>query len=40
MKTLEHGLIRPHISDFVYWKPELNAEKVIDRALAYKPIAL
>ncbi|MEU8832747.1 e9imm peptide [Streptomyces sp900116325] len=42
LETLERGLMCPHISDFIYWSPdpELSAEEVVDRALAYKPIAL
>ncbi|MEV0745812.1 e9imm peptide [Streptomyces sp. NPDC050273] len=36
------GLGCPHISDYIYWDfdPALSADKIIDRALAYKPIAL
>ncbi|WP_406270361.1 e9imm peptide [Streptomyces sp. NBC_00191] len=42
LDILERGLMCPHISDYIYWNadPELSAEKVVDRALAYKPIAL
>lgn len=42
LDTLERGLVCPHISDYIYWDPdpELSAEKVVDRALAYKTIAL
>ncbi|MCX2179610.1 e9imm peptide [Streptomyces sp. SKN60] len=42
LDDLERGLVCPHISDYIFWDfdPELTAEKVVDRALAYKPIAL
>ncbi|CAM5526531.1 hypothetical protein STANM337S_04107 [Streptomyces tanashiensis] len=42
LATLEQGLSCPHISDYVFWDPdpELTPEKVIDRAMAYKPFAL
>ncbi|MGW2558162.1 e9imm peptide [Streptomyces sp. NPDC001514] len=42
LAVLERGLGCPHISDYVYWDfdPELSAAKIVDRALAYKPIAL
>ncbi|MGW7099050.1 e9imm peptide [Streptomyces sp. NPDC054838] len=32
----------PHISDYIYWDfdPNLSAEKVVDRAMAYEPFAL
>ncbi|MFP1626254.1 e9imm peptide [Streptomyces sp. 5K101] len=39
--TLERGLVCPHVGDYIFWSdPELTAEQVVDRALAYKPIAL
>lgn len=30
------------ISDYIYWDadPDLSTERIVDRALAYKPIAL
>ena len=42
LASLERGLVCPHISDYIFWdpSPELTAEKVVDRALAYKPIPL
>ncbi|MFF4497343.1 e9imm peptide [Streptomyces sp. NPDC001546] len=42
LATLTSGLRCPHISDYIYWdfEPELNAEKIVDRAMAYKPFAL
>ncbi|MFD7230756.1 e9imm peptide [Streptomyces sp. NPDC059881] len=42
LAALERGLGCPHISDYTFWDsdPELSAEKIVDRALAYKPIAL
>ncbi|MEF9882704.1 e9imm peptide [Streptomyces sp. P9-A4] len=42
LATLERGLACPHISDYIFWgpDPELTPEKVVDRAMAYKPIAL
>ncbi|MFF9196911.1 e9imm peptide [Streptomyces sp. NPDC014779] len=42
LDNLRRGLACPRISDYIFWDfdPELTAEKVVDRALAYKPIAL
>lgn len=42
LDALRRGLACPHISDYIYWDvgPDLSADKVVDRALAYKPIAL
>ncbi|KOX30880.1 hypothetical protein [Streptomyces sp. NRRL F-6491] len=42
LATLERGLSCPHISDYIFWDldPELTPEKVVERAMAYKPIAL
>ncbi|MFI1655490.1 e9imm peptide [Streptomyces sp. NPDC020472] len=42
LAILERGLSCPHISDYILWDPdpELTPEKVADRALTYKPIAL
>ncbi|MFE7709761.1 e9imm peptide [Streptomyces sp. NPDC057486] len=42
LDALQRGLVCPDVSDYIYWDfdPELSAEKVVDRALAYKPIAL
>lgn len=42
LEALKHGLVCPHISDYIYWDmdPDLSAERIVDRALAYKPIAL
>lgn len=42
LATLERGLACPHISDYICWDPDpkLTPEKVVDRALAYKPIVL
>lgn len=42
LAALERGLGCPHISDYVFWDfdPQLTAEKVVDRALAYEPFAL
>ncbi|MER5203803.1 e9imm peptide [Streptomyces sp. NPDC002825] len=42
LEALEQGLSCPHISDYIFWDPdpELTPEKVIDKAMAYKPIAL
>ncbi|MGW2477463.1 e9imm peptide [Streptomyces sp. NPDC001665] len=41
---LDRALACPsgHVSDLIYWPPdrELSAEEVVDRALAYRPIAL
>ncbi|MFB6629091.1 e9imm peptide [Streptomyces sp. NPDC056362] len=40
--TLERGLSCPHISDYIFWDhdPKLTPERVVDKAMAYKPIAL
>ncbi|WP_406060628.1 e9imm peptide [Streptomyces sp. NBC_01077] len=40
--AIERGLACPHISDYVFWDldPEPTPEKVVDKALAYKSIAL
>ncbi|MFF5535286.1 e9imm peptide [Streptomyces cinerochromogenes] len=40
--ALKRGLGCPHISDYVFWDfdPQLTAERVVDRALAYEPFAL
>ncbi|MFE7713306.1 e9imm peptide [Streptomyces sp. NPDC057486] len=42
LASLERGLACPHILNYAFWDPdpELTPEKVVDRALAYKPIAL
>ncbi|MEU9720535.1 e9imm peptide [Streptomyces sp. NPDC047976] len=42
LTTLEVGLRCPHIRNYIYWDfdPELSAEKVVDRAMSYKPFAL
>ncbi|MEV0964352.1 e9imm peptide [Streptomyces sp. NPDC049910] len=42
LNALRRGLLCPHISDYVYWEsdPEPNAATIVDRALAYSPIAL
>ncbi|MGW4162991.1 e9imm peptide [Streptomyces sp. NPDC004788] len=42
LAALERGLACPHISNYIFWDfdPELTAEKAVDRALSYKPIAL
>ncbi|MFD3570241.1 e9imm peptide [Streptomyces sp. NPDC058667] len=42
LASLERGLACPHISDYVFWclERELTPEKVIERAMAYKPVAL
>lgn len=42
LATLERGLACPHISDYIFWDPdaELTPGKVVDRVMAYKPIAL
>ncbi|MCX5140315.1 e9imm peptide [Streptomyces sp. NBC_00338] len=42
LDALQRGLGCPHVSDYIYWDagPDLSADKVADRALAYKPIAL
>ncbi|MEU2491625.1 e9imm peptide [Streptomyces sp. NPDC007883] len=42
LNALKRGLVCPHISDYIYWDtdPEPDAASVVDRAFAYKPIAL
>ncbi|MBT2368135.1 e9imm peptide [Streptomyces sp. ISL-10] len=42
LNALRRGLMCPHISDYIYWAnaPEPNAANIVDRALAYSPIAL
>ncbi|MFB6525618.1 e9imm peptide [Streptomyces sp. NPDC056399] len=42
LEALQRGLVCPHISEYIYWNrdPEPKAEKVVDRAMTYKPIAL
>ncbi|MER5963308.1 e9imm peptide [Streptomyces sp. NPDC002057] len=42
LAILEQGLHCPHISDYIFWDqdPEPTPEKVVGRAMAYKPIAL
>ncbi|MEU0162221.1 e9imm peptide [Streptomyces sp. NPDC006261] len=42
LEALERGLACPHVGDYIYWDtgPEPTAERIVDRALAYKAIAL
>ncbi|KAA6199441.1 e9imm peptide [Streptomyces parvus] len=43
LDALERGLACPHISDYVYWPlpgTDPTPEEIVDRALAYRPIAL
>ncbi|MFI5637233.1 e9imm peptide [Streptomyces goshikiensis] len=42
LEALHVGLQCPHIANYIYWDfdPDLTAEKVVTRALAYKPITL
>ncbi|WP_405940263.1 e9imm peptide [Streptomyces sp. NBC_00726] len=44
LERLDKALVCPsgHVGDLIYWPPEreLSAEEVVDRALAYRPIAL
>ncbi|WP_051842868.1 hypothetical protein [Streptomyces sp. NRRL F-5193] len=42
LAALQQGLSCPHISDYVFWSSDPNPtpEKVVDRATAYRPIAL
>ncbi|MGW1087710.1 e9imm peptide [Streptomyces sp. NPDC002596] len=42
LDALERGLACPRISDYIYWDmdPDLSAERIVDQALTYKPIAL
>jgi hypothetical protein len=39
--TLRKNVLDPNVTDLIFHtRPELTAEEVVDRALAYKPIAL
>lgn len=42
LDALCRGLACPHLSDYICWdfEPDLSADKIVDRALTYKPIAL
>lgn len=41
LQRIEANVLDPYISDYIFWsKPELTAEEVVDKALAYKPIIL
>ncbi|KOV38521.1 hypothetical protein ADK97_10160 [Streptomyces sp. H021] len=42
LESLKVGLRCPHITNYIFWDfdPDLSAEKVVDRALTYKPFAL
>ncbi|MFE4699669.1 e9imm peptide [Streptomyces sp. NPDC056738] len=44
LEKLDRALACPtgHVSGLIFWPPEreLSAEEVVDRALAYRPIAL
>ncbi|WP_371624765.1 e9imm peptide [Streptomyces sp. NBC_01116] len=42
LDALERGLACPHVSDYIYWSPDPDPdpEQIVDRALAYRPIAL
>ncbi|MFI8789071.1 e9imm peptide [Streptomyces sp. NPDC055105] len=42
LAALERGLACPHVSDYIFWDtdPQLTAEKIVNRALEYKPFAL
>ncbi|MEU3665523.1 e9imm peptide [Streptomyces virginiae] len=42
LESLKVGLRCPPITNYIFWDfaPNLSAEKVVDRALAYEPFAL
>ncbi len=42
LAVLEANVPDPNVSDLIFWPngPELTAEEVVDKALAYKPIQL
>ncbi|MEV6728725.1 MULTISPECIES: e9imm peptide [unclassified Streptomyces] len=42
LDALEQGLRCPHVSNYIYWDfdPDLSAEKIVDRAMAYEPFSL
>ncbi|MFF9007312.1 hypothetical protein ACF087_15870 [Streptomyces goshikiensis] len=41
LEAIHMGLRCPHIANYIYWDfdRDLTAEKVVTRALTYKPIA-
>ena len=43
MATLKESVSDPKISDYIFWdnsNPPLTPEQIVDKALAYQPIAL
>ncbi len=43
MSRIEASVADPNISDYMFWDrsdPPLTAEQIVDKALAYRPIAL
>lgn len=41
LETLSRHALHPAVSDLIYWPEEdLTAEEIVERALAYRPIAL
>jgi hypothetical protein len=41
MTLLEENVPDPEVSNLIYWNDEeLTAEKIVDKALSYKPIQL
>ncbi|WP_067651612.1 bacteriocin immunity protein [Nocardia harenae] len=43
LDTLEAGVADPQIGDYIFWDesdPPLTPEQIVDKALAYRPIAL
>ncbi|APE37130.1 hypothetical protein BOX37_27970 [Nocardia mangyaensis] len=43
MTTLKESVSDPKISDYIFWdnsNPPLTPEQIVDKALAYQPIAL
>ncbi|MET8397049.1 e9imm peptide [Streptomyces anthocyanicus] len=42
LARLDRALSCPsgHVSDLIFWSPELSADEVVDQALAYRPVVL
>ena len=41
IETLVNNVIDPNVTDYIFWsKPELSADEIVDKALAYKAIQL
>lgn len=41
MQQIADSVPDPHVSDYIFWdRTGMTAEQIVDKALAYKPIAL